>query len=262
MGPLEPGSGLTALELAIFFAVGLLGGAHCLGMCGPLVTLYSERMAGGGRGPSTRVLGQHLLLNLGRATSYAAIGAVMGGLGALVFNTATVVEAAEAVRGVVGIGVGLFVIGVGSGYTVRGRSTEAASIGILGSAFGKVYSTITGRVDSLVNGPGIFGLGMLHGFLPCPILYPAYLYALTMGSPFKGGIALGVLGLGTLPTLFIYGTVLESVSTATRRRLHRVLGVAFLVLGYLPLAMGLRTFGVPLPVPAVPIYQPLGGGGF
>ncbi|MFB6152955.1 MAG: sulfite exporter TauE/SafE family protein [Halodesulfurarchaeum sp.] len=258
MASLEPGSGLTALELGIFFVIGLLGGAHCLGMCGPLVTLYSERMDEGPRSPSTRALGQHLLLNLGRATSYAAIGALMGGLGALVFDTATVIEAAGALRGFVGVGAGLFIIVVGFGYAFRGRSTNTPRIGILGPAFRRVYSAITDRVDGLVDGPGIFGLGMLHGFLPCPILYPAYLYALTIGSPLAGGIALGVLGLGTLPTLFLYGTLLESVSTTARRRVHRVLGGVFIVLGYLPLAMGLHAFGIPVPVPAIPIYQPLG----
>jgi len=38
--------------LGVFFLIGLFGGAHCLGMCGPLITMYSEKMEGarGGRG--------------------------------------------------------------------------------------------------------------------------------------------------------------------------------------------------------------------
>ena len=29
-------------DLAVFFLIGLLGGVHCIGMCGPLVTTYAE----------------------------------------------------------------------------------------------------------------------------------------------------------------------------------------------------------------------------
>jgi hypothetical protein len=93
--------------------------------------------------------------------------------------------------------------------------------------------------------------------MPCPILYPAFLYAFAVGSPVHGALALALLGVGTVPTLFAYGTVLGTLSPETRRRLHRVLGVLFVLLGYLPLAMGLAQFGVVLPMPEVPFYQPL-----
>jgi len=33
------------LSLGVFLLVGLLGGAHCLGMCGPLVSTYADRDA-------------------------------------------------------------------------------------------------------------------------------------------------------------------------------------------------------------------------
>jgi len=31
------------VDLLVFLVVGLLAGAHCLGMCGPLVTAYADR---------------------------------------------------------------------------------------------------------------------------------------------------------------------------------------------------------------------------
>ena len=42
-----------------------------------------------------------------------------------------------------------------------------------------------------------------------------------------------------------------------RDRIHRVLGVAFVALGYIPLQHGLATLGVPLPHPSIPYYQPV-----
>ena len=244
--------------LLVFFAIGLLGGAHCLGMCGPLVTLYADRMDTGGTRLSTTELRQHMLFNLGRALSYALIGALMGLLGAVLFGAAAVGSIAGPVRGVVGVGVGFAIVAIGLGYVFKGAMPTTPGTGLVGSRFSKVYGAITGRVDALVDGPGIVGLGMLHGLLPCPILYPAYLYALARGSPVDGGLALGVLGLGTIPTLFAYGTAFQSLEASSRTRIHRVLGALFVVLGYLPIAMGLSSFGLSVPMPDIPFYQPLG----
>lgn len=246
------------LGLLVFFGIGLLGGAHCLGMCGPLVTLYGDRMESSSRGLTTHELRQHLLLNLGRTISYALIGVLMGTLGALLFNVASIGSAASVVRGVVGIVVGIAIVGIGIGYITKGAMPAAATTGFLGARFSQVYAAITGRVDTMVDRPSIVGLGMLHGLLPCPILYPAYLYAFARGSPLDGGLALGILGLGTMPTLFAYGTAFQSLDAGTRTRLHRVLGVLFVILGYLPIAMGLMALGISVPMPDIPIYQPLG----
>jgi len=89
------------------------------------------------------------------------------------------------------------------------------------------------------------------------LLYPAFLYAFVQGSALGGAAALAALGLGTVPALFLFGTVFGSVSVDTRMRLHRALGVAFVALGYIPLQHGLATLGVPLPHPPIPYYSPL-----
>ena len=46
---------------------------------------------------------------------------------------------------------------------------------------------------------------------------------ISMPSPMTGVLALSVLRLGTFPTLFLYGTVIQSIDTTHRQRLHRVL---------------------------------------
>ncbi|RDZ95373.1 hypothetical protein DEQ92_21805, partial [Haloferax sp. Atlit-6N] len=38
------------VELGLFVLVGLFGTGHCLGMCGPLVSMCADRMDGGGAG--------------------------------------------------------------------------------------------------------------------------------------------------------------------------------------------------------------------
>ncbi|OYR39961.1 MULTISPECIES: sulfite exporter TauE/SafE family protein [unclassified Halorubrum] len=272
-------STLLGTDVLLFLAIGLLGGAHCIGMCGPLVTVYAGRMREGdgrtdgggaasggaaasaasdGRGShlTTYEVRQHALFNLGRAASYATIGAALGALGGVVLvTTATLTGAAELVRGVVGLGVGAAVILVGVRYALGG-----ATGGIHLPGLERVTGWLTGHVDRLANGPGIVGLGAVHGLLPCPILYPAYLYAFASGSAVSGGIALAALGIGTMPAVFLYGTVIESVDAVHRRRIHRLLGVAFVALGYVLFAHGLMSVGISVPHPRLPFWNPLDAG--
>ena len=257
--------------LLVFLAIGVLGGAHCLGMCGPLVTLYADRMgsaaseasrgtgdAGGPRRIRPIDVRQHLLFNAGRTLSYAAIGALMGALGAILFDVAAVATLATDIRGVTGILAGGFIVFTGAGYLLRGTVSHGVSIPLAGDAFARGYAAVTTRVDEWVGGPRIAALGALHGFLPCPLLYPAFLYAFAVGSPLRGAVSLAVLGIGTVPTLLAYGTVFQSLGTGSRVNLHRALGVAFVALGYLPLAHGLMLLGIHIPHPPIPVYQPLG----
>jgi sulfite exporter TauE/SafE len=256
------------VDVLLFLAIGILGGAHCIGMCGPLVTMYSERMAprtDGGRATASRParkshlttyqVQQHALFNIGRATSYTLLGAMFGSLGSIVFvTTAQLTAIADLVRGSVGIVIGVFIIAAGVKYVLGG----AAEINIPG--VGRATNWLAVRIHGWVNSPGIVGLGALHGLLPCPMLYPAYLFAFATGSALSGAIALGTLGLGTIPAVFAYGTLIESVDAVHRQRLHRVLGIAFVLLGYVLFAHGLMAIGIHLPSPPLPHYQPLGGG--
>lgn len=242
------------LELGVFLLIGVLGGAHCLGMCGPLVTMYATRM--GDDGPvSFHDVRQHLLFGFGRTTAYAFVGGVMGGLGMVLFDAAAVADAANGVRAVVGVAVGLLIVVAGISYLRGGAGGPLARLEGAGGVVGRV----TDRVDEWVDGPRMFLLGAAHSLFPCPLLYPAYLYALARGDPFEGALALGVLGVGTIPWLFTYGTAVGAAPARWLSRVHRVLGVAFIVLGYIPLSHGLSLLGVPIPMPPVHefIYQPL-----
>ena len=254
---------ILRVDVLLFLAIGLLGGAHCIGMCGPMVTMYAEQMSPqSGHAGSTNRRGhlttyevrQHALFNVGRAVSYALLGGAFGALGGVVFVTTEQLTAVAAlVRGTVGVVIGAFIIASGAKYLLGG------AVGVRISGVQRVTGWIAARVDRYVNSPGIVGLGALHGLLPCPILYPAYLFAFATGSALSGFIALGVLGIGTIPAVFAYGTLIDSVDVVHRQRLHRLLGVVFVVLGYVLLAHGLMAVGIHVPHPMLPHYQPLGG---
>ncbi|MDB2264557.1 sulfite exporter TauE/SafE family protein [Halorubrum ezzemoulense] len=262
----EPTGSLYAtdsLGLGVFLLIGLLGGAHCLGMCGPLVGTYADRMRSaetGGRDGrddlTVRQVRQHALFNLGRTASYATLGGLFGLAGSLAFVTGrTVTTLADDVHALTGIAVGGVIVALGARYALR-LEFESLPIPGFDRAAAAVSDRIVARVDAWVGDWRILGLGAAHGFLPCPLLYPAFLYAFVQGSALGGTVSLGVLGLGTVPALLLFGTAFQSMRLETRLRFHRVLGVAFVALGYLPLQHGLATLGVPLPHPPIPYYTP------
>ncbi|MHB9285770.1 sulfite exporter TauE/SafE family protein [Halobacteriales archaeon Cl-PHB] len=255
--PANPLLGTESVGLPVLFLVGLLGGAHCIGMCGPLVATYADRMRTGARRSDTLTLGevrQHTLFNLGRVASYATIGALVGLAGELVFvSIRDVTLVATEVYAVTGVLAGLVIVGVGLRYAT-GRWT--GSIPGIGRLIAGVQARVVPHVDSWVGDYRIVGLGAVHGLFPCPLLYPAYLYAFAQGSALGGAVALGALGLGTLPAVFLTGTAFLGLDVGGRERLTRALGLAFVLLGYIPLQHGLANLGVPLPAVPLPHFQP------
>lgn len=262
-GPAGALEGAT-VSLSVFFLIGLFGGAHCLGMCGPLVTTYAERMQSQSgvdnrsNQLSVRMVRQHGLFNLGRTVSYAVIGGIFGLAGSVVVVSVNqLTTLLRELNIVVGFTVGVLIMAAGVNYLLRGQVLSLPGESLFRPLTGAVQRRLTARIDSYVGGPKIVLLGGLHGLLPCPLLYPAFLYAFVQASPVGGAVSLAVLGVGTVPSLFVYGTLFQSVSVSTRTKLHRVLGVAFLLLGYIPLQHALMLLGVHLPHPPVPFYQPL-----
>lgn len=69
----------------------------------------------------------------------------------------------------------------------------------------------------------------------------------TPANPLLGTETLGALGLGTVPAVFLTGTAFDGLDIDSRQRLHRGLGVAFVVLGYIPLQHGLAALGIAIP---------------
>lgn len=241
-----------SLDLLAFLLVGLLGGAHCLGMCGPLVSLYAGRFDDDPDRLTPRELRQHALFNVGRTGGYAVVGGLCGLLGAVLFDASGLVGIGETIRGAVGVAAGLLVFGAGVTY-LRGSGGGLHDIPVGGELFGRVTGALTARVDRWAGDSRVVGLGAVHALLPCPLLYPAYLAAFALGSPTRGALALTALGVGTVPTVLLVGVSVGRFSASGRRRLHRALGAAFVVLALLPLTHGLAALGVPVPHIGLPM---------
>jgi len=74
---------MPELSFLAVFLTGLLGGAHCVGMCGGIVAAIS--LQPGGRQPFVF----HLAYSAGRIASYSAAGALAGLIGSAAFLSDT-----------------------------------------------------------------------------------------------------------------------------------------------------------------------------
>ncbi|MFB6345884.1 MAG: sulfite exporter TauE/SafE family protein [bacterium] len=245
------------LDLGIFFVVGLLAEIHCLGMCGPLITLYSQNDKNS-RGISWRSIARHLSYHGFRICSYALVGLSLGMLGQVFKATARIENSISVIRGSTGILIGTIIAFYGFSYLLRGRSSILVDgyLGRLGQGLYRMLRGLTKATDQRETRPSSLR-GSLHSLLPCPILYPAYLYILARGNAVMGAAAMAVLGLGTLPLLLFYGLFLETNKRITSGLPNRLLGVTFLLLSYITLSMGLKNLGVNVPTIDLPFYQPL-----
>lgn len=207
-----PDSGYLAL-----FLVGLLGGTHCVGMCGGIVGALSM-------GAPAR-WSMHLAYNAGRMTSYAVAGAIVGGLGAAGLG----MEGQWPVRigfylfaNLMLIALGLYLIGV----TRALAFTERA-----GQRLWKFIQPLTKRFLPARTVAQAFPLGLLWGWLPCGLVYSALATALAAGSPAKGAGLMLAFGLGTLPNLLLAGMLLARLNEFVRRPVVRMAS-GLLVLGF------------------------------
>lgn len=210
--------------LALAFLTGLLGGAHCIGMCGGFVMVSSAA----GHRP--------WLFHVGRLVSYALLGALAAAAGSLLDlgGAAARFQLRHLVAGTLMLAFGLAFLGLLPRRWLE-PGTGIATAAIAGAR------RIAGPAFPLL-------LGLAVGLLPCGLLYPMYAAAAGTGSPPRGALLLLAFGLGTVPLLGGLTVALGRMGLAARQRLVTAAGVAMLLLGSWMIWQGWR--GAPAAPPA------------
>ncbi|MDD3353638.1 sulfite exporter TauE/SafE family protein [Zoogloea sp.] len=209
--------------LAVFL-IGLLGGTHCVGMCGGIVsalTVQTVHMPGEAR----REWPLHLAYNFGRIASYTAAGAAMGAIGTvgMLFNDLLPIQ------------MGLYVVAnlmlVALGLYLTGFTRALAGVEKLGH---RLWARIQPHARRFIPARTVaqaLPLGVLWGFLPCGLVYSVLATALVTGSAERGGLLLLSFGLGTLPNLLLAGMLLKRLRDVVRKRAVR-LGSGLVVMAF------------------------------
>ncbi|WP_122858444.1 sulfite exporter TauE/SafE family protein [Pseudomonas viridiflava] len=197
--------------------LGLLGGGHCLGMCGGLMGALTLAIPREQRARRMQLL---MAYNLGRIVSYAIAGFFSGLVGWAVANSpgATTLRVVAAL---LLIAMGLYLAGWWSGLTRIER---------LGRGLWRYLQPFATRLLPISSIPRALLLGALWGWLPCGLVYSTLLWAASQGNAIDSALLMLAFGLGTWPVLLATGLAAERTTALLRRRSVRTAGGVLVIL--------------------------------
>ena len=223
------------MDLYAALVLGLVGGLHCAGMCGPLALALPGRDRSG----AAYVLGR-LAYNLGRVVTYCGLGLIFGVVGKS-FWMAGVQRWASITLGLLLI-FGLFLsrkLALSKPVVLLVQRLKLAMGGLL-------------RRRSLV---ALGLLGLLNGLLPCGLVYVACAGAAATGGVVSGLEYMAVFGLGTVPVMFVISVSGKLMPTALWLRLVRVVPLSIILLAILLILRGM-SLGIPYVSPDLSSQDP------
>ena len=194
--------------LASLFFAGLLGSlTHCVGMCGPFVLVQTvarlEGMPAARMSEMHRLAGAALLpYHLGRATTYAALGAAAGALAAGTIAVTGLRWLSGALLGLAA----LFFLGYALSHLgwLRPKWPQRPS-GAGEGAWARRIGRLARPLFARPVGWRGYLLGVALGFLPCGLLYGALAAAAASGQPLAAAFAMLAFTIGTVPALLAVG---------------------------------------------------------
>jgi sulfite exporter TauE/SafE len=217
----------------LMFMSGLLGGfGHCIGMCGPVVVAYSLHLRGGSFMP-------HLLYSFGRITTYSILGGVMGLTGSFV-SAITLIEKFQAIT-LAAIGFVMIISGLAAAgwmpVLVR-RKRGAAGVEKGGSIL-QLLNRIVNSIGQTRTTGAFFPMGLVLGFIPCGLLYTAFIAAAGAGVDaanhirgfLRGALLLFLFGIGTAPALLFLGQVVAIKREWLRSRFYKASAIMMVAMG-------------------------------
>ncbi|MDG9885800.1 sulfite exporter TauE/SafE family protein [Pseudomonas putida CSV86] len=197
--------------------LGLLGGGHCLGMCGGLMGALTLAIPPEQRGRRLRLL---IAYNLGRVLSYASAGLLLG-LAGWALAGSPLATAMRVLAALLLIAMGLYLAGWWSGLT----RVEA-----LGRGLWRHIQPVATRLLPVSSLPRALLLGALWGWLPCGLVYSTLLWAASQGSAINSALLMLAFGVGTWPVLLATGLVAERSNALLRQRGVRIAGGLLVIL--------------------------------
>ncbi len=211
-------------------ALGLFGGLHCAGMCGPLVLALPPGGVAGWRFVAGR-----LVYQAGRVLTYSALGALLGvaGEGLRIAGLQRWTSIAAGV---------LLIAAVAAGTRWASGLQQ-----VPGADRVRRWMSALIRRRTFVS---LAALGALNGLLPCGLVYAAGAGAVASGGMVESVAFMATFGLGTVPTLLAISFMGRLIRPGVRIRLMRLMPASVAALGCLLILRGLG-LGIPMISPAI-----------
>lgn len=208
------------------FLVGILGGVHCLGMCGGVVGTLTFNLSPKHQLSQWRMLPYQLAYNFGRISSYTLAGVLIGLLASSLTSLVPFLPfqiGLQIFAGMFMIALGLYLAGWWAGVT---------HIEKLGGKLWQKLAPFTQKLTPVTSLPQAWLYGLVWGWLPCGLVYSVLIMAFSSASALQGGMIMLAFGLGTLPNLLLMG-VFAFYFTRWARKIwvKRLAGISVILMG-------------------------------
>ncbi len=188
------------MSLGLVFLTGLLGGVHCIGMCGGIM------------------LTQHNALgyNGGRMIGYTVMGFIFGAVGSALVFSAGMKSAVFIIAGGLVILIGLQMWGVP--LLRKLRPGLPSPCGRRGKPF---------------------LIGLLTGVMPCGMLTSLWFVAASSASALKGAEIMLVFGLGTCGCMLLFGLLGDALTRKYNKYILKASTMLIITMGLMLLMKGI-----------------------
>ena len=268
------------MNYGILLIIGLLTGVHCIAMCGGINLSQTLKKEGEGNkleinneqltireegeGDKLAINNEQLsiedrtkkdgiysllmpsiLYNGGRLVSYTAVGVLVGALG-------SVITLSGHFQGIVQLVAGVFMVIMGINMLGLFPSLRRFIPQMPAKLQKSFDSLFVKKTDGQKTGRGPLVIGFLNGFMPCGPLQAMQVYALSTGSPIRGGISMFLFCVGTIPLMFALGAASSALSGAKgrtfSRRIMQIGAILVAALGLVMFSNGWSLSGFPSPI--------------
>lgn len=211
-------------ECLLALVGGLLGSAHCVGMCGGLVVQLTVR----GQRPAPAI-GRQIVYGLGRVLTYSVMGLAAGYAGLRLKHQFPDTTMPVAILTIIG-GVAFILVGCSTlGIRLWSRRQDSKNC-----SAAKPFADLYGAA----NHTHIVLGGMMNGLLPCGLVYSFLAIAFATGNIWHGAAVMACFGLGTIPALATLGVGVAALPCKTRQHVMRAGGLAMIVVAILMVYRG------------------------
>lgn len=191
--------------------IGLISAGHCLGMCGGITVALGVHSQGQGR---------LLFYNLGRISTYALLGLLIGA--GLHWLPAAATPVLRLLAAALLILIALYYLNIKPWITQLEK---------LALPLWRRLQPLARRWLPLRHPLQAYPVGMIWGLLPCGLVYTALGYAATQADALRSATLMLAFGVGTLPAMLATGAFSQQLNGWLRHPRPRML-IGAVLLGF------------------------------
>ena len=189
------------MSMGLVFLTGLLGGVHCIGMCGGIMLTQHNALA----------------YNGGRLIGYTVMGGVLGAVGSVLVFSAGMKSAVFIVAGGLVILIGLQMWGVPLLRRLRPGLPSPCS------RHGKPFM-----------------VGLLTGVMPCGMLTSMWFVAASAASALKGAATMLTFGAGTCVCMLLLGLLGNALTRKYNNYILKASTILIITMGLMLMIKGIQ----------------------